>query len=473
MDKGAKYFMEYIPDNSTPILIVDDDTGFLKTVRIILENAGMPEPALLSDSTKVIELLEKHRFQFVMLDMIMPSVDGMEILKKIQAEHFNVECVIVTAVKEISQAVKAMQFGAYDYLVKPVSADKLVISIKRALERWHLRHGLSLYAKKQTFSNLKNPQAFSCIVAEDHAMARVFHQIEIVAPTDYSVVITGESGTGKELVARSIHHLSSRSEHSFVPVNMGSVTKNLFQDEFFGHEKGAYTGAVKTKQGFLEKASNGTLFMDEITDLDISGQGALLRVLQENEYYRLGSTKTMSTNVRLIAASNRNIEQEIKNNSFRADLFHRINMFHINIPPLRDRKNDIIPISNHFLKIFSRENRKNIKGLSSELSSYLLSYDFPGNVRELKNIIARAVLTEGRSYLSMDSIFIPDTQRGNIKDFRARKEDESPLKSLAEMEQVYIQKVLEHVNHNRTHAAKILGIGRRTLQRKLKKQIFH
>ncbi len=236
--------MKSIPEKKTPILIVDDDTGFLLTIKEILVSAGMPEPALVSDSREVMPLIREHGFQFVLLDLFMPHLSGMDLLKKIKTESFDTECVMATASDDITTAVSAMKEGAYDYLTKPVQYEKLMILIQRALERYCLRRGLSLYERKNTRADLGNPEAFSDMVAVDHAIIRVLRQVEMVAPTEYSVVITGESGTGKEMLARKIHELSNRSDGPFVALNMGAVSDTLFTDELFGHDKGAYTGAA-------------------------------------------------------------------------------------------------------------------------------------------------------------------------------------------------------------------------------------
>ncbi len=462
--------MQSIPEKRTPILIVDDDTGFLLTIKEILISSGMPEPALVSDSRKVMELLETHRFKFVLLDLLMPHLSGLKLLEQIKESFFDTECVIVTASDEIDSAVSAMKIGAYDYLTKPVQYERLVILIKRALERYTLRKGLSLFERKNSLADLINPAAFEDMVAVDHAMARVLRQVEMVAPTDYSVVITGESGTGKEMLANKIHMLSSRSEGPFYAVNMGAVSESLFKDELFGHRKGAYTGAASDKKGFFESADKGTLFLDEITDLDISLQGGLLRVIQEKEFYRVGSTKTIDVNTRIIVATNRDISEQIENGQFRADLFHRLNMFHIDIPPLRERQQDIIPLARLFLQQYAAETEKDITSISNNLERYLLQYAFPGNVRELKNIIASAVLMEKTKILSCKSLRAGDVEQGNdpFSEKIASNALETQLIPLSQIERAHILNVLEAVNGNQTKAAKILEIGRKTLHRKLK-----
>jgi DNA-binding NtrC family response regulator len=462
----ARRKMKSIPERKTPILIVDDDKGFLLTIKEILVSAGMPEPALVSDSRDVMALLRKHRFKFVLLDLLMPHLSGMDLLGRIKEEFYDTECVMVTASDDIATAVSAMKDGAYDYLTKPVQYEKLVILIQRALERYCLRQGLSLYERKNTRSDLADPAAFSDMVATDHAIIRVLRQVEMVAPTEYSVVITGESGTGKEMLARKIHELSNRSEGPFVALNMGAVSESLFTDELFGHAKGAYTGAAKERRGFFESARGGTLFLDEITDLDITLQAGLLRVIQEKEYYRVGSTKSRDVDVRILVATNRDIFEEIKQKRFREDLFHRLNMFHIDIPPLRERRGDILPLAHLFLIQYTKETKKIITNVSGDFATYLMEQDYPGNIRELKNLIASAVLREKTDTLTLSSLD-RITQHENIHPSDSPDEDRSMWR-LDQVEKDHILKVLAKTNDNRTQAAKILGIGRKTLLRKLK-----
>jgi len=259
---------------------------------------------------------------------------------------------------DVESAVKSMNLGASDFLVKPLNSEKLVVVVNRTLKKHDLQHELELFGGQKVFSDLKNPQAFAEMVAEDEAMALVFHQVEAVAHTDYSVVINGESGTGKEMLARVIHRLSNRAGAPFYAVNMASFSKTIFEDEFFGHAKGAYTDAAADKRGFFEAAHGGTLFLDEITELDPSLQAKLLRVIEEREFYRLGSTEVRDVDVRIIAATNRDINEEILKGRFRADLFYRINMYNIHIPPLRERKKDIAPLAGHFLARHGTANDK-------------------------------------------------------------------------------------------------------------------
>src|SRR5210317_338941 len=395
--------MESIPHMPSPVLVVDDDEGLLLSIKATLVSSGLPEPALLSDSRRVIDLVREYDFQLILLDLMMPHLTGMEVLRRIKKESLDVECVIVSAIDDVASAVQAMSLGASDYLVKPLNSDKLVALVNRTLEKYSVQHELEQFGTKKVFSNLKNPDAFAAIVAQDEAMALIFHQVEAVAGTDYSVVISGESGTGKEMVARVIHKLSNRSDAPFYAVNMASFSKTIFEDEFFGHAKGAYTDAGSDRRGFFEVAHGGTLFLDEITELDPSLQAKLLRVIEERQFYRLGSTEVRNVDVRIIAATNRDVNEEIIKGRFRADLFYRINMYNIRIPPLRERKDDILPLATHFLKIHAKANHKKIQGLAPDLAERLLQSSFQGNVRELENMIAAAVLLENGKILTLAS----------------------------------------------------------------------
>jgi len=455
--------MQSIPENAI-VLVVDDDPGLLLSISATLASSGLPEPAILSDSRQAMDIIRSHNFHLILLDLKMPFVSGMALLEEIKTELPHIECVIVTASDEASTAIQAMRFGAYDYLVKPLNTEKLILTVNRALERFNLRNELTLYEKKQRFSDLEHPQAFARVIARDESMALVFRQAEVVAPTDYNVFITGESGTGKELLASVIHDLSNRARAPFVAVNMASFNKSLFEDEFFGHIKGAYTDAFSDKKGFFEQAKGGTLFLDEITELEPSLQAKVLRVIEERELYRLGSTTVRNVDVRIISASNRNIEEEIRNKNFRADLFYRLNMFNIKLPPLRQRKEDILPLARHFLAVYAARNNKPIQSIDTELANRLLQYDFPGNVRELENIIAAAVLLEPGGVLQLASA--PILQNLPERRENRRRDD---LISLAELEKGHITRVLRAVGGNRTQAARILGVNATTVYRKIEK----
>jgi DNA-binding NtrC family response regulator len=455
--------MQSIPDKNSPVLVVDDDEGLLLSIKATLVSSGLPEPALVSDSRDVMALMRDHHVQLVLLDLIMPHLNGIEVLEKIKREFPDTECVVVSANDELATAVDAMRLGASDYLVKPLNSEKLIAVVNRSLEKYNLQDELARFGGKKVFSELKNPQAFADMVAEDESMALIFHQVEAVAGTDYSVVINGESGTGKEMLARVIHRISNRSKAPFIAVNMASFSKTIFEDEFFGHAKGAYTDASSDRQGFFEAAQGGTLFLDEITELDPSLQAKLLRVIEEREFYRLGSTEIRNVDVRLIAATNRDINEEILQNHFRADLFYRINMYNIKIPPLRERKDDILPLARHFLKIHAGINRKKIKSLAPDLAERLLQSKFLGNVRELENIIAGAVLLERGKILTLASA------RNLLPYHGPERRRNVEMLTLDELERRHIKSVLEITDGNRPKAAKILGINVSTVYRKLEK----
>ena len=453
--------MESFPDKS-PILIVDDDEGLLFAVRAALLSAGLPDPALVSDSRKVIDLVRRHNYQLVLLDLIMPHLDGLEVLRQLKLAVPDTECIIVTAVDEVDMAVKAMRYGAYDYLVKPFNLERATIAIDHALERYQLKRRMALFERPQNFEDLKHPDAFASMVAQDEAMALVFRQAETCAGSDYNVMITGETGVGKGMLAKIIHQLSMRREGPFVAVNMSAFSHSLFEDDVFGHIRGAYTGAVSDKRGFFETAHGGTLFLDEITELDTTMQGKLLRVIEEKEFYRLGSTDITNVDLRILSASNRDIGNAIAAHRIRRDLYFRLNEYHIHIPPLRRRPKDIGALAHHFVKLHAAKNRKHIRRLSPELMDMLQKYDFPGNVRELENLIASAVLIESGDVLNSRSV------EPLISGKPQQLEGGNDFPTLADVQLQHIRRALRLANGNRTHAAKLLGIGLRTLQRKLK-----
>ncbi len=449
--------------DASPILIVDDDAGLLLSIKATLLSADLPEPDVVSDSRLVMDMFRQNPYRIVILDLVMPHINGMELLEKIRAEFPNTVCLIVTATDEVSTAIQAIKLGASDYLVKPIDGENLVTIVQRSLERYNIRQDVERFASNRSFSNLTHPEAFQGIVAEDESMSLVFHQIEAVAPTDYSVIVTGESGTGKELMARMIHKMSRRASAPFIAVNMAAFTKTLFEDDFFGHAKGAYTHAVADKKGFFEEAHGGTLFLDEISELDMSLQGKLLRVLQEKEFYRLGSTSSRQIDVRILAATNRDILEEVKQERFRADLFYRLSMYTIRIPPLRERKKDILPLARHFMEMYGKSMPERIEAIAPDLEQKLLNYPFPGNIRELENMMASALLLEKSRTLTADSLPGLNTSgSGGAGDVQG-------LLTLDELEKQHILRVLQETGGNRIKAARILGINTATVYRKIEK----
>lgn len=453
--------MENLPENS-PILIVDDDEGLLFSIRAALLSAGLPDPALSSDSRTVCDFVSKHRFHLVLLDLIMPHLGGLELLQQIKNGWPDTECIIVTAVDEVDTAVQAMRYGAYDYLVKPLNLERTTIAIAHALERYQLKQGIALFERPQSFSDLEHPDAFATMVARDEAMALVFRQAETCAASDYNVMITGETGVGKGMLARIIHNLSPRCKGPFVAVNMPAFSHTLFEDDIFGHIRGAYTGAVADKRGFFETAQGGTLFLDEITELAPAMQGKLLRVIEEKEFYKLGSTDIVNVDLRVLSASNRDVAETMATGHLRRDLYFRLNEYHIHIPALRRRPKDISALANHFLHMHAAKNKRPIKRISPELISALQQYSFPGNVRELENIIASAVLVETGEALSVSSV------QESIASQATAPLNAGDFIPLDEMQKIHIVRALQLTGGNRTHAARLLGISLRTLQRKLK-----
>ncbi len=461
--------MESMPTGQeATILIVDDETAVLTSLHAALLSAGLPEPALCSEPGRVLEILREQPIRLLLLDLIMPGTHGLEILEKVKQQLPLVECVIVTAIDDIATAVQAVKLGAFDYLTKPVNLERLFITIRNGLERATLKSERSLFDRPQSFSDLRHPEAFAPIIARDPAMARVFHQVEALAPTDYGLLLSGESGTGKELIARAVHRLSSRAGRPFVAVNMAACSNSLFEAEFFGHEKGAFTGATTNRQGFFESANHGTLFLDEIGELDATLQAKLLRVLQEGELYRLGSTTPRQIDVRVVTATNRELGAAIDHGKFRADLYYRLATSSIHLPPLRQRPGDILLLAEHFLREHARRSGKPLRPLASEAMAALAAYHFPGNVRELENAMAAAVLLEQTKTISLATLgqTLPLPSRANRTGRPAT--DPAPL-TLEAMEKSHILSILEQCGGNRTRAAQVLQIGLRTLQRKLKK----
>jgi DNA-binding NtrC family response regulator len=447
------------------ILVIDDNQPILNFLKIFLIQSGDFQVETLQDSTKAYNLLEQQEFDILILDMDMPSVTGLDILKFIKQNDLKVITIVLTGVEDIDLAISAMKLGTHDYLLKPIDEKKLMEAIENALSNIRLN---SPEESSTTFSynTLKNKELFKNIVTQDVKMIKIFHFVEKFAITDNSVLIWGESGTGKELIAKAIHQISTRNKNDFVAVNAGLFAHELFSSEFFGHEKGAFTGAIKDKKGFIEEANGGTLFLDEIGELDLLTQVKLLRVLQEQEFYRMGSTKNIKVDVRIIAATNKNLFDEINNGNFRKDLFFRLNINSIELPPLREREGDIELLADYYLQKYNKKYNKSIKSIAPSVMNLLKAYSFPGNARELMNIINSAVTVESSHELKRNSL--PNYLKEHlpqIQDF----EPEFIAQTLEEVEKNHIIKVLELTGNNKTKAADILGISRINLIAKVKK----
>ncbi len=448
------------------ILVVDDDAAILNYLNMFLLQTGRFKIKTVQDSTQVFNILENENFDIILIDMDMPEVTGIDILNYIKKEEVDIVPVVLTGVEDVDLAISAMKSGTFDYLLKPIEEEKLLQVLDSALVNIDIKRANEDPDEIVSRKSLKNSDAFKDIITSDPEMLKIFHLVEKLSVTNNSILIWGESGTGKELVARAIHDISERRDKKFIAVNAGAFANELFSSEFFGHAKGSFTGAVSDKKGFLEEAAGGTLFLDEIGELALSIQVKLLRVLQEEEFYRIGSTENIRTDVRIIAATNKNLFDEIKKGSFRKDLFFRLNINSIYLPSLCERAGDVSVLANHFLQIFSKKYEKNISKISSKVMNLLKKYDYPGNVRELMNIINSSTIVETGEELMKNSL--PNYFLKSTKHIFSGS-DGFEMRSIQEMEKEHIRKVLENTDGNRTRAAEVLGISRVNLIAKIKK----
>jgi DNA-binding NtrC family response regulator len=447
------------------ILLIDDNQAVLNFLRILLLQKERFDVTILQDSKNAFQLLKNEIFDILILDMDMPEVSGLDILKFVKMDKIEITTIVLTGVEDIDTAISAMKMGTFDYILKPIEENKLIETIDTAIEHKKIYSEESDILNKYSYDGLKYNEVFKDIVTCDEKMFKIFYFVEKFAKTENSILISGESGSGKELIAKAIHKISSRKDSKFIAVNAGTFAQELFSSEFFGYQKGAFTGASKDRIGFIEEANHGTLFLDEIGELPLSIQVKLLRVLQEDEFYRLGSTKNIKVDVRIIAATNKNLFEEIKNGNFRKDLFFRLNINSINLPPLRERKEDIKLLANYFLKIFNEKYGKNIEKISKPLMDSLLNYHYPGNVRELMNMINSAIIVESSNELrrkSLPNYFLE-------YNYYDKLEGEATPMSLSEVEKEHITKVLTFTKNNHTLSAYILGISRVNLIAKIKK----
>ncbi|MBN1105710.1 MAG: sigma-54-dependent Fis family transcriptional regulator, partial [Deltaproteobacteria bacterium] len=391
----------------------------------------------------------------ILLDILLPDIDGLSLLEKLKAIDPGPEIIMVTAVREIQSAVKAIKLGAYEYIIKPFLVEEVVNIINRALEKRSL-------VKEVTYlrDELQRVQPFEKIIGEDEKMKRIFELTSTIADSDGSVLIQGESGTGKELVARAIHNVSPRRGNPFVVINCAAIPASLMESEVFGHHRGAFTGAVRTTMGKLEIANKGTVFLDDIDTLDVSMQAKLLRVIQEKEFERLGSTKVIKIDARFIAASNRDLATLMSRGEFREDLFYRLNVFPIHLPPLRERRNDIPILLDYFLDLRAKHTGKPPKRFSKRAIKVLTEYDWPGNVRELQNLVERSFTITRNSIIHTADIPSFSTAARKTKDMTLKE-------AVSNFEHQYITGVLETVDRSRKKAAHILGIHRNTLSAKI------
>ena len=440
-------------EKPTKILVVDDEAIIRDSLKDWLSDAGYPV-LTAEDGHQALGLIEKERPGIAIIDLVMPGMDGIELLKKAKEIWPGVEVIIITAYASIPTAIEAMKQGAYDYVEKPFSVERVELLIKKLVEHRRLvQENISLQQK------LDQRYRFEDIITKSPKMQKVIELIKIVAKSNATVLITGESGTGKELVARAIHSQSYRKDKPFVPVSCAALPESLLESELFGHEKGAFTGAHALRKGKIEFAHQGTLFLDEIGEMSANIQVHLLRVLEEREFARVGGNELIRVDVRVVSATNRDMKEAIASGKFREDLYYRLNVVTIDLPPLRDRKEDIPLLASHFLKKFAAENQKDVSGFSPEVIDFLLKYQWPGNVRELENTVERAAILAQNSKIQLSDVL----QRNS-----PLVEPASPGRTLEELEKNHIMTILNETGGSYAKAAKILGISRTTIYNKAK-----
>ncbi|MEJ2659106.1 MAG: sigma-54 dependent transcriptional regulator [Desulfobacteraceae bacterium] len=443
------------------ILVVDDDAAHRLMLKTVLADDGYAITEA-GDGTAAVAAVESQFYDLILMDLKMAHMDGLEALRRIKALSPGIPVIIMTAYASVGTAVNALKSGASDYLTKPVDIDELKILIDKTLHHRRLEQE-NLYLKER----LADRFDLSAIIGRSPAMVQLFETITLVAPSDATVLIQGESGTGKELVANAIHQNSLRGQGPFIKLNCAALPETLLESELFGHERGAFTGATARKAGRFQLADKGSIFLDEIAEMSPATQAKILRVLQEKEFEPVGGGRTVKVDVRVIAASNKDLPAEIEAGRFREDLYYRLNVVQVSVPPLRDRGEDIALLADHFLKLYAEKNQRLIKGLTPRALDVFMRYDWPGNVRELENVVERAViLTRG------DTVAAAQLPK-SLQDLTGGDQPLPPVnlapgKTLKEIEQEMILKTLEECKGNRTRAAETLGISRRTLQLKLK-----
>ena len=436
------------------ILVVDDEYGVRQSFNMILKDQyGV---LVAENGQEALDIFTKNSIDLILLDIRLPDINGLDLLEKIKSIDPNTEVVMVTAVKEITTAVKAIKLGAYDYLVKPFIVEDIINIVNRAIEK----HSL---VKQVTYlrNELERYHPFDEIIGQDKKMKEIFNLISTISESDGAVLIQGESGTGKELVARAIHNASPRRDDPFVIINCATIPQTLMESEIFGYNKGAFTGANHTTLGKLEIANKGTVFLDDVDMLEINMQAKLLRVIQEREFERLGSIKVIKVDVRFVAASNKDLKNSIEKGDFREDLFYRLNVFPITLPPLRERRKDIPLLLNHFLEFNTKKSGKPKKHFSKKALEILTKYyGWPGNVRELQNLVERLFTISRETVIHLKDLSSFNIGKKEIKNMTLKE-------AVNTFEKQYISEVLEIVDGNRTRAAEILGIHRNTLLGKI------
>ena len=445
--------------NIARILIVDDEATAVENLAHVCRKEGY-EVTTRMTGMGALEILEKNRFDIVLTDLQMEKVDGMAVLRRVKELTPETAVILITGYATLDSAVAAMKAGAFHYIAKPFRLDEVREVVRNALELVNLKR-----ENQQLKQQLTNSRSGASIITQDVIMQRLLETARQVAPTDTNVLITGESGTGKELLAKFVHAHSDRSEAPFQAVNCGALQEDLLANELFGHEKGAYTGATELRKGLIEAANGGSLFLDEIAEMSLGMQVKLLRVIQEREVQRLGSSQTVPVNIRLIAATHRDLRDEIAAGRFRQDLYYRLDVVGLHLPPLAERRDDIPLLAFYFLRKHAARMNRAVDDIDSAAIAVLLDYDYPGNIRELENIIERGVALAREGQLTTANL--PPTLVEHT--VQVVREESGSLPTLVEREADYIRYVLERSGQNRTRAAKVLGIDRVSLWRKLKK----
>jgi two-component system response regulator HydG len=444
------------------VLVVDDDSAHRTMLRTLLTGWGYTISEA-DDGSTAIEMAHDQAFDLILMDIRMIQVSGIEALHEIKAFNPAIPVIIMTAYSSVETAVEALKTGAYDYLTKPLDFDELRLAMERAMDHRQLREENRLL--RESLGSHFDRQN---IIGRSPAMVTLLETVAQVASSEATVLITGESGTGKELIAGAIHYNSPRKDGAFVKINCAAITETLLESELFGHEKGAFTGAHRRKEGRFRQAHGGSIFLDEISEMSLAMQVKLLRVLQEREITRVGGEEVIEVNVRVIAATNKDLLEEIQAGRFRDDLFYRLNVITLNMPALRDRKQDIPLLGQHFLTMFSERNRKEIKGFTPQAMDRMLKHDWPGNVRELMNAVERGVVLSTSEYL--DEKELPFLAKDSLSDEERLYDGGIPADlPLEEVEKASILKTLELAGGNKSEASRRLGITRRTLHKKLKK----
>jgi DNA-binding NtrC family response regulator len=447
------------------IHVVDDEAIIHEVLSQLLTSEGY-EVELSSSGEEALQKHSSQAYDVILLDLLMPGLDGIEVLKSIKKMDPKAVIIIITAYASVESAIAAMKMGAYDYIQKPFKHDELLLTIERALEHKNLQDE-NIRLKDE----LTRKFGFENIIGKSKPMLRIFELIRAIAPTRSTILVQGESGTGKELAARAIHQNSDRRNFPFIVVNSGSLPPDLLESHLFGHVKGAFTGAVSQKKGLFEEADRGTIFFDEISTLSLETQAKLLRVMQDKEFMRLGGTKTIKVDTRIVAATNSDLEELIGKKAFRQDLFYRLNVIKIELPPLRARKEDIPLLVRHFVDIYSQENRKTIEGLTEDMMEILESYDWPGNVRELENLIERAVVLTKSKLITRNSL--PPFLLANNPKGEASPAAEGENLSFKEQTRMYEKKIildaLRRSKGVQKNAAKSLGLKPTTLNEMIKR----